>query len=100
MDFSNVQMQSDIVLVEPVDETLDESMLILAANTADKTKLGRVKHVGPGKRSKKTGRRMPVGVAIGDKVLFGHHTGEHLCMNLDGVDLIGIREPDIMAVVE
>jgi co-chaperonin GroES (HSP10) len=95
----NIQMKSDIVLVEPLDEILEESLLVLVPGADERTRLGIVKHCGPGRKNKKTGMRQPIYVQPGDKVLLGAYTGEELYIPLNGVDLIAVREPDIMAIV-
>ncbi|GMR21492.1 MAG: hypothetical protein BMS9Abin36_2093 [Gammaproteobacteria bacterium] len=94
-----LKVQSDIILVEPLDEVLEESRLILVPGADDHTRLGIVKYTGPGKRCKKTGLRMPMQIMVGMRVLYGSYTGEDLQMNLGGIDLTAIREPDVMAIV-
>jgi len=94
-----LKIQSDVVLIEPIDETLDASLLIHIPGETDKVRLGVVKHCGPGKRCKKTGLRQPICVMTGNKVLFGKNTGEDLFMNLGGVNLLALREPDIIAII-
>jgi chaperonin GroES len=94
-----MRVTSNIVLVEPLDEVLEESKLILVPGADEKTKVGLVRKVGPGKKNEKTGLRQPIYVQEGDKVLYGRYTGEELCMHLNGIDLLAIREPDIMALI-
>ncbi len=94
-----VRVMSDIVLVEPLNEVLEESKMILVPGADDQTRLGIVKHCGPGRKDPETGERWPMYLQVGDKVLYGGHTGEELYMELGGVDLHAIREPDVMAIV-
>ena len=44
------------------------------------------------------GKVRPVGVNVGDKVLFGKYSGQ--TVKVDGEELLVMREEDIMAVVE
>ena len=94
-----IQVMSDIVLVEPVQEVLEDTIIELVPNADDQTRLGVVTHCGPGRKDPETGERWPMYLQVGDKVLYGSYTGEELFMELDGVDLHAIREPDVMAVV-
>jgi chaperonin GroES len=44
------------------------------------------------------GKVRPLGVKVGDKVLFGKYSGQ--TVKVDGDELLVMREEDIMAVVE
>lgn len=58
---------------------------------------GKVLAVGPGHRDKK-GRLRPLDVKVGDTVMFGSFTGSEV--NLDGVEVLLLREDEIIAVVK
>ncbi len=94
-----IRVMADIVLVEPLNEVLETSKLVLVPGADDQSRLGMVKHVGPGRRDPETGERWPMQIRVGNKILYGGHTGEELYMELGGVDLHAIREPDVMAIV-
>lgn len=94
------RMMSDIVLIRPIDGRLDQGLILVPEDEREKTRVGEVVDVGPGRKNPKTGKRMAIGVQKGDKVLYGHHTGEDLTMCLNGENLLAMREPDIMAVIE
>lgn len=96
----NLRMRQDIVLVEPTDEVLEDTMIVLMASEDDPSRTGIVRHAGPGRVNKKTGKRMPMSVQVGDKVLIGAHTGEDHFYGFDGVNLLAVREADIQAVIE
>jgi chaperonin GroES len=53
--------------------------------------------VGPGKRTDK-GDLIAVGVAVGDRVLFGKYSGQ--TVKVDGDELLVMREEDLFAVVQ
>ena len=44
------------------------------------------------------GKVRPVGVKVGDKVLFGKYSGTEV--KVDGQELLVMREEDLMAVIE
>ena len=92
---------SDIVIVKKVDETPLSEVIHTEYGEDDKVWYGDVVEVGPGKRNKKTGRRIPVGVQVGDRVMVGSYTGErHSMFEMDCGEVVAVREPDIMAVVD
>lgn len=98
MEFS---VKSDVVLVKKLDATKQSAIIETTYGDDDKTWFGEVIQVGPGRKNKKTGIRMPMAVSKGDKVMIGSYSGERHFM-LDGQigDLVAIREPDILAVCE
>jgi len=53
--------------------------------------------VGPGKRNDK-GELIAVGVAVGDRVLFGKYSGQ--TVKVDGDELLVMREEDLFAVIQ
>ena len=57
---------------------------------------GEVVAVGPGKTDD-NGKLIPMGVKVGDKVLFGKYSGQEF--KLDGQDLLHMREDDIIGIV-
>jgi chaperonin GroES len=58
---------------------------------------GEVVAAGPGARSE-DGKLHPLGVEVGDRVLFGKWSGTEI--KLDGEELIIIKESDLLGVVE
>lgn len=62
--------------------------------TVEQITMGRVVSVGPGKRHKRTGNRIPTGLEVGDWVCFSDS-----CHRPAGVqDFIVIRSDDVMLV--
>jgi chaperonin GroES len=53
--------------------------------------------VGPGKYADLTGNLIPIGVSIGDKVLYGKYAGTEV--TYDGKEYLIMRETDIFAVL-
>jgi chaperonin GroES len=58
---------------------------------------GEILAVGPGARNE-DGDLIPMGVKVGDRVLFGKWSGTEV--KLDGDELLIMKESDIMGVLE
>jgi len=63
----------------------------------EKPQEGKVVAAGPGKRDDE-GKRIPLNVKAGDKILFGRYAGTEV--KIDGVEHLIMREDDIMGVIE
>jgi len=71
---------------------------IIIPDTAKvKPEQGRIIAVGKGKVND-DGKLMPVGVKVGDTILFGKYSGSEV--ELDGEEHLIMREEDILGVVE
>ena len=88
----------DRVIVKRLEnETKTASGIVIPDNAAEKPDQGEVLAVGPGKRNDK-GELITVGVAVGDRVLFGKYSGQ--TVKVDGDELLVMREEDLFAVVQ
>ena len=88
----------DRVVVKRVDEEQKTKGGIIIPDTAqEKPMQGEVLAVGPGGRNDR-GDLVPMGVQVGDRVLFGKWSGTEV--KLDGDDLLIMKESDIMGVLE
>jgi len=88
----------DRVIVKRLDqERKTASGIVIPDNAAEKPDQGEVLAVGNGKVGD-DGKVRPLGVKVGDKVLFGKYSGQ--TVKVDGDELLVMREEDIMAVVE
>jgi chaperonin GroES len=88
----------DRVVVKRLDiERKTSSGIVIPENAAEKPDQGEVIAVGNGKYDD-SGKLRPVGVKVGEKVLFGKYSGQ--TVKVDGDELLVLREEDIMAVVE
>ena len=88
----------DRVLVRRVDE--DEKTtggIIIPDTPKEKPSQGEIVSVGPGERDD-NGNRVTLDVKKGDKVLFGKWSGTEV--NVDGEELLIMKESDIMGIVE
>ena len=87
----------DRVIVKRVEEERKSAGGIVIPDTAaEKPSVGEVVYAGPGKTDE-AGKLQPMGVKVGDKVLFGKYSGQEFKM--DGQDLLHMREDDIIGVV-
>ena len=88
----------DRVIVKRLEnETKTASGIVIPDNAAEKPDQGEILAVGNGKVGD-DGKVRPLGVKVGDKVLFGKYSGQ--TVKVDGEELLVMREEDIMAVVE
>jgi chaperonin GroES len=54
--------------------------------------------VGPGKRTENTGELVPVGIDVGQTVLYSKYGGTEV--TVDGEDLLILASRDVLAIVE
>jgi len=92
-----LQPLNDRVVVKRLEEKEVRKGSIIIPDTAkEKPQEGEVIAAGPGKLTK-DGKRQPVGVKVGDKILFGKWSGNEVKMGDD--ELLIMREEDILAVL-
>ena len=78
-------------------ERTTSSGIVIPESAGDKPDQGEVIAVGPGRRDDQ-GKLIPMGVKVGDKVLFAKWGGTEVKLN--GEDRVIMKESDILAVVE
>ena len=94
---TKVQPLQDRILVKRLDAEEEKVGGIIIPDTAkEKHQEGEVVAVGPGKVTD-DGKRQPVGVKEGDKILFAKYAGTEV--KIDGEDLLVMREDDVLAVL-
>ena len=94
----NFRPLHDRVAVKRVEEEQKTKGGLIIPDTAkEKPMQGEVLAVGPGARDDKGGL-VPMGVQVGDRVLFGKWSGTEV--KLDGEELLIMKESDIMGVLE
>ena len=87
----------DRVVVKRIDaEEKTKGGIIIPDTAKEKPSQGEITAVGPGGRDE-AGRLIPIGVKVGDRVLFGKWSGTEV--KLDGEDLIIMKESDVMGVI-
>ncbi|MEK0085473.1 co-chaperone GroES [Benzoatithermus flavus] len=88
----------DRVVVKRIEEENKTKGGIIIPDTAkEKPMQGEVLAVGPGARNDR-GELVPMGVKVGDRVLFGKWSGTEV--KIDGEELLIMKESDIMGVLE
>ena len=87
---------ADRVLVRPIEEAEQKRGGLFIPDTAkEKPQQGEVLAVGPGKWE--DGKRLPLEVKVGDKILYGKYSGSEVTIN--GEQVLIFRESDILAVI-
>jgi chaperonin GroES len=87
----------DKVLVKRTEEEEKSAGgIVLPGSATEKPSQGEVVAVGPGKKSE-NGDVSPVGVAVGDTVIFGQYAGNEI--KIDGDEYLILSESDIFGVV-
>ena len=71
--------------------------IVIPDNATEKPIRGKVTAIGKGKILE-GGDIRPLDVKVGDRVLFGKYSGTEV--NLDGEELLVMREEDLMAIID
>jgi chaperonin GroES len=90
---------SDRLLVERTEEDQPKSKggIIIPDTAKEKPLEGVVKAVGPGKKSEDGKTCCPVGVKVGDRILFGKYAGTEVEWN--SKKYLVLREEDVLGVL-
>src|SRR5688572_22197222 len=92
----NVGPLADRVVVRSLDRNEQTRGGLFIPDTAkEKPQEGEILAVGPGRFD--DGKRVPMEVKVGDKVLFGKYSGTEVV--IDGEPLLILRETDVLAVL-
>jgi chaperonin GroES len=93
---SKVAPLADRVVVRPLEETEQMRGGLYIPDTAkEKPQQGEVVATGPGRTE--DGKRVPLEVKVGDKILYGKYSGTEV--TIDAEQLLILRESDILAVI-
>ena len=85
------------VVVEPEEqEEMTSGGIVLPETAKEKPQKGKVLATGPGERDD-DGKRIPLDVKEGDKVLFAKYSGTEI--KLDDKKVLILRESDLLAIV-
>jgi chaperonin GroES len=88
----------DNIVVKRLDEEEKKVGSIIIPDTAkEKPLTAKVIAVGSG-RTLKDGKKVPLEVKVGDKVLIGKYSGSEV--KLDGTEYLILREDEVLGVVE
>ncbi|MBS0525844.1 MAG: co-chaperone GroES [Proteobacteria bacterium] len=87
----------DRLLLKPLSaETKTKAGIIIPDTAQEKPQQGEVVAVGGGKRLE-DGRLQPMGVKVGDKVIYGKWSGTEVKLN--GVDHVILKEEDLFGIL-
>lgn len=86
-----------ILLRRIEEEKLTTGGIIIPDTAREKPMEGEILAVGPGGLDEK-GVRIPLGVKVGDHVLFGKWSGTETM--IDGEELLIMKESDVMGIIE
>jgi chaperonin GroES len=88
----------DRILVKREEETEEKVGGIIIPDTAkEKPQRGKVVAAGNGKVND-DGKRTPLDVKSGDRILFGKYSGSEV--KIDGDEYLILREEDVLAILE
>jgi chaperonin GroES len=92
----NVRPLHDRIIVQRLEEPAPRKGAIIIPDSAkEKPQQGQVLAVGLGK-SNDVGKRVPLDVKAGDRILFGKYSGQEI--KLDGVEYLIMKEDDVLAI--
>jgi chaperonin GroES len=92
-----VKPLADRVVVKPLEEVETKKGGIIIPDTAkEKPMEGEVVEVGPGRFEE--GKRLPLEVKKGDRILYGKYSGTEV--SISGDEYLIMRESDIFAVIQ
>ena len=92
----NIRPLEDRIVVQPGEgEQVTASGIVIPDTAKEKPQEGEVMAVGAGKIEE--GKRIPVDVKAGDRILFGKYTGSDI--TIDDQEYLILREEEILAKV-
>jgi len=92
-----IQPLADRIVVKPAEaEEKTKGGLFLPDTAKEKPVWGEVIAAGPGKTTDE-GKKIPMEVKIGDKVLYGKYSGTEV--TVDGTEVLIMRESDLFAIM-
>jgi chaperonin GroES len=95
----NLKPLDDRIVVQPNEaEQTTASGLVIPDTAKEKPQQGKVLAVGPGKRTENTGELVPLGIEVGQTVLYSKYGGTEV--TVDGDDLLILSSRDVLAIVE
>jgi chaperonin GroES len=94
----NLQPLEDRIVVRTAEaEETTVSGLVIPDTAKEKPQQGEVLAVGPGRRSDQTGEIIPLGIEVGDTVIYSKYGGTEI--SLEGQDYLVLNARDVLAKV-
>jgi chaperonin GroES len=89
----------DRVVIKPVErEERTKSGIVLPDTAKEKPQEGLIEAVGNGRFIEATGKREPLDVKVGDRVVYAKYAGSEI--KLEEIEYLILSEKDILAVVQ
>jgi chaperonin GroES len=89
-------LEDKLIIKQDAAETTTASGLVIPDSAKEKPQQGEVLAVGPGRRDDK-GERIPVDIAVGDRVLFSKYGGTELTYKGEKYLIVSAR--DVLAIL-
>ncbi|MBT8363894.1 MAG: co-chaperone GroES [Deltaproteobacteria bacterium] len=86
-----------VLVIREKEEQKSAGGIIIPDTAKEKPQRGKIVVAGPGKMGE-DGKRIPLEVKAGDRVLFSKYAGTEI--KLDGVEHVFMKEDDILSIVE
>ena len=94
----NLKPLDDRIVVRPSEaEQTTISGIVIPDTAKEKPQQGEVLAAGPGRRSELSGELVPLGVSVGDIVIYSKYGGTEI--TIEGEDVLILTSRDILAVV-
>ncbi len=94
----NLQPLDDRIVVRTDEgEATTASGLVIPDTAKEKPQQGEVLAVGPGRRSEQTGEIIPLGISVGDTVVYSKYGGTEI--TVEGEELLILTSRDVLALV-
>jgi chaperonin GroES len=100
MEAQNMKLQpleDRIVVRANESEATTASGLVIPDTAKEKPQQGEVLAVGPGRRAEQSGEIVPLGINVGDTVVYSKYGGTEI--TIDGEDLLILSSRDVLATV-
>jgi chaperonin GroES len=94
----NLKPLDDRIVVRPSEgEQTTISGIVIPDTAKEKPQQGEVLAAGPGRRSEFTGDLVPLGVSVGDIVIYSKYGGTEI--TVEGEEVLILTSRDVLAVV-
>jgi chaperonin GroES len=90
-------LQDRVIVQRVQEEERTKGGIIIPDTAKEKPQEGKVIAVGGGKVNE-DGKKIPLDVKAGDKILFGKYSGSEV--KLDDEEYLILREEDVLAIIE
>ena len=90
-------LEDRIVVRANESEATTASGLVIPDTAKEKPQQGEVLAVGPGRRSEQSGEVIPLGISVGDTVVYSKYGGTEI--TIDGEDLLILTSRDVLATI-